>query len=213
MTRALGEFEAKQLLAAYGVPVVSEARARDESEAFAAAERIGYPVVLKGCGPEFKHKTELGLVHLNLRDAVSVRGAARALLDAMQGAGTLLVQRMVVGPREFLVGMSRDPQFGPVVTFGLGGIFAEALADVALRVCPIGLDDALEMQEEIRARALLGAVRGLPTVNTQAIARVILGVARLAMDRPDIDAIDINPLVVAGSEPVAVDALVLLAPT
>jgi acetyl-CoA synthetase (ADP-forming) len=213
MTHALDEFEDKQLLAAYGVPVIGEARASNEGDALAAAERIGYPVVLKGCGPGFAHKTELGLVHLNLRDAAGVRAAARALLDAMRGRGELLVQRMVSGRREFLVGMSRDPQFGPVVTFGLGGIFAEALADVALRVCPIGLEDALDMQAEIRTRALLGAVRGLPAVDTRAVAQVILGVARLAMERPDIDAIDINPLIVAGSEPVAVDALVVLRTT
>lgn len=210
MTRALDEFEAKRLLAFYGVPVVDESRVRDADAALVEAARIGYPVVLKGCGPDFAHKTDLGLVQLNLRDAAAVRGAADRLLTAMQGCGELLVQRMVEGRREFLVGMSRDPQFGPVVTFGLGGIFAETLADVALRICPIGLADALEMQEEIRAHALLGAVRGLPAVDRQALARAILGVARLAMDRPDIAAIDLNPLVVAGAEPVAVDALILL---
>jgi succinyl-CoA synthetase beta subunit len=207
---ALDEFEAKRLLAAYGIPVVREERVTGVDAAVDAADRIGYPVAIKGCGAAFTHKTELGLVELDLRDAAAVRRAAARLHDAMRGAGELLVQRMVKGRREFLAGMSRDAQFGPVVSFGLGGIFAEALADVAMRVCPLSARDALDMQREIRGRALLGALRGLPEVNTGAIARCLEGLSRLAIERPDIEAIDINPLVVEGSEPVAVDALVLL---
>jgi succinyl-CoA synthetase beta subunit len=209
--RALDEFEAKRLLAAYGVPVVGEARARDTDEALAAAEQLGYPVALKGCGTAFAHKTELSLVALNLADASALRQAAARLLQAMAGQGELLVQRMVCGRREFLAGMTRDPQFGPVVTFGLGGIFAEALADVSLRLCPLDLEEARTMLFEIRARALLGPLRGLPAVDTAALARILVALSRLALERPDIDAIDINPLVIAGAQPVAVDALVLLA--
>lgn len=208
--RALDEHEAKRLLAEYGVPVVTEALAVNAAAAVAAAERIGYPVALKGCGAAFAHKTELGLVHLSLGDAAAVRAAATQVLGAMRGEGALLVQQMVRGTREFLVGMSRDAQFGPVVTFGLGGIFAEALADVAVRLCPLARADAEAMLGEIRARSLLGAVRGLPAVNREALLRALLGVSRLALARPDIEAIDINPLVVAGAEPVAVDALVVL---
>jgi len=207
---AMDEYEAKRLLASYGVPVVQEARVADEAAALAAAGAIGYPVVLKGCGPEFTHKTELGLVHLNLRDDDSLRAAAAQLRIAMQGRGELLVQQMVQGKREFLAGISRDAQFGPVVTFGLGGIFAEALADVALRVCPLTHDDALAMLDEIRARTLLGAYRGMPAVDRETLARILTGLSRLALDRPDITAIDINPLVIAGASPVAVDALVIL---
>lgn len=206
----LDEAAAKDLLANYGIPVVQEARAADAQQAVAEAERIGFPVVLKGIGADFAHKTELGLVVLNLRDAQAVRAAAARLLDTMAGRGELLVQRMVGGKREFLAGMSRDPQFGPVVTFGLGGIFAEALADVAFRVCPLQAADADEMLDEIRARALLGAVRGLPAVDRQVLVRTLLGLSRLALERPDIAAVDINPLVIDGSQPVAVDALVVL---
>lgn len=205
------EFEAKRLLAAYGVPVVAEALAADAAGAVLAAARIGYPVVLKGCGGEFAHKTDLGLVRLNLHDEAAVRRAAMELLGAMQGRGDLLVQRMVGGPREFLAGMSRDAQFGPVVTFGLGGVFAQALSDVALRLCPLGLQDALAMQDEIRATALLGAVRGLPPVDREALAQVLLGLSRLALERPDVLTVDINPLVIEGAQPIAVDALVVLA--
>jgi succinyl-CoA synthetase beta subunit len=207
---ALDEFESKQLLAAYGVPVVCEGRAHDAEEALAVADRLGYPVVLKGCGASFAHKTELGLVALNLGDAAAVRHAARRLLEAMNGTGELLVQQMVSGRREFLAGMSRDAQFGPVITFGLGGIFAEALDDVALRIAPLDLDDARAMLGEIRAHRLLGPLRGLPAVDTDAVARILVALSRLALERPDVGAIDINPLVIAGTRPVAVDALVLL---
>jgi succinyl-CoA synthetase beta subunit len=208
--RALDEFEAKQLLAAYGVPVVREARVHGVDAAAAAAHDMGYPVTLKGCGAGFAHKTELGLVALDLRDEANLREAAMRLEAAMQGRGELLVQRMVRGRREFLAGFSRDPVYGPVVTFGLGGIFAETLADVALRLAPLSPDDARAMLAEIRARALLGPIRGLPPVDAATLVRVLLGLSRLAMERPDIAAVDINPLVVDGAHPVAVDALVLI---
>lgn len=209
-TPALDEFDAKRLLAQYGVPVVAEERAKTSDEAAAAAARIGYPVVLKGLGAQFAHKTELGLVALNLMDETGLRAAAGGLLARMQGQGELLVQQMVSGKREFLVGMSRDPQFGATVSFGLGGIFAELLADVSLRLVPLSRDDAEQMLDEIRAKALLGAVRGLPAVDREALTTTLLGLSRLAQERPDIDAIDINPLVIDGSRPVAVDALVVL---
>lgn len=209
---ALDEFEAKRLLAAYGVPVVGEARARDAEAAAAAAARLGYPVALKALGPRFVHKTELGLVHLALADEAALRAAASTLLAAMQGQGELLVQQMVRGEREFLAGMVRDEQFGATVSFGLGGIFAEALADVVLRIAPLGHDDADEMLGEIRARALLGPVRGLPAVDREPLVATLLGLSRLALEHPEIAAVDINPLVVSGSRPVAVDALILLQP-
>jgi succinyl-CoA synthetase beta subunit len=207
--RALDEFDAKQLLAQFGVPVVGEARAKTVDGAAAAAARVGYPVVLKGLGAQFAHKTELGLVVLNLKDEAALKDAAAGLLERMQGEGELLVQQMVSGKREFLVGMSRDPQFGATVTFGLGGIFAEVLADVALRLVPLGREDAEQMLGEIRAKALLGAVRGLPAVDHEALITTLLALSRLAQERPDIAAVDINPLVIEGSRPVAVDALVL----
>lgn len=210
VVKALDEFEAKMLLASYGIPVVGESRCKNAQEALAAASRIGYPVVLKGLGAQFAHKTELGLVHLNLRDEAATRNACFELLAAMKGEGELLVQQMVSGKREFLVGMSRDAQFGATVTFGLGGVFAEALADVALRLAPVRREDALDMLDEIRAAALLGPVRGMPAVDREVLVRTLMGLSRLAIERQDIDAVDINPLVISGSQPVAVDALVIL---
>ena len=206
---AMDEYEAKRLLAQYGVAVVAEERACDVPQAKAAAERIGYPVALKGCGAEFLHKTELGLVQLGLRDAASLEQAAHLLVARMDGRGELLVQQMVSGKREFLIGMTRDPQFGPVLTFGIGGIFAEVLADVALRIAPLTHADALDMIGEIRSQALLGAFRGMPAVDRDAIARSITGLAQLAQEHPGIEAIDVNPLIVQGVQPLAVDALII----
>ncbi len=206
---ALDEFEAKQLLARFGVPTVAEARVPDVEAAVQAASALGYPVALKGCAAAFTHKTELGLVALDLVDEASLRRAATRLLPSVSGRGDLLVQRMVRGQRELLAGFSRDPQFGPVVSFGLGGVFAEALDDVALRLAPLDAVDAHAMLGEIRARALLGPLRGMPAVDVQALVRILLGLSRLAVECPEIVAVDINPLVIEGSQPVAVDALVL----
>jgi acetate---CoA ligase (ADP-forming) len=208
--RALDEYAAKALLKDFGVPCIAEELVETADQAVAAAVRIGYPVALKGCAEALSHKTELGLVALGLASAADVRAAARRLTDAMQGHGRLLVQAMVHGQREFLVGMTRDPQFGPVVTFGLGGVFAEELADVSLRVAPVTEADAQAMLDEIRAARLLGPVRGLPPVNRSALVRALVGVSRLALARPEIREVDINPLVVAGADPIAVDALVVL---
>lgn len=208
--RALDEFEAKQLLAGYGVPVVPERCVMGVEAAAQAARELGYPVALKGCGAAFAHKTELGLVALDLPNEAALREAAARLQGVMQGQGRLLVQRMVRGRREFLAGLSRDPQYGPVVSFGLGGIFAEELADISLRLVPLSAADARAMLGEFRAHALLGPTRGLPAVDAQMLVDVLLGLSRLAQDRPDIVAVDINPLVVDGARPLAVDALVLV---
>lgn len=208
--RALSEFEAKVLLRGYGVPCVAESQAATPEEAVGAARAIGFPVAVKGCGRGLLHKTDLGLVALGLDSAEGVRQAAVRLLDRMDGRGALLVQQMVSGGREFMIGMARDPQFGPVVSFGLGGVFAEIFADVALRVAPFDTREAETMLEEIRARRLLGGVRGLPAVDRAALVRALLGIGRLALERPDIREIDINPLVVTGADPIAVDALIVL---
>ena len=136
--RALTESESKQLLEAYGVPVVTERVARSENEALEAAGEMGYPVVLKGLGATLLHKTERGLVHLNLTDEEAVR---KATLQISEEAGSelegILVQPQVAGKREFVAGLFRDKQFGPVIMFGLGGIFTETLSDVSFRLAPL----------------------------------------------------------------------------
>ncbi len=208
--RALDEFEAKQLLRGYGVPCIAESLAATPEAAVDAARTLGFPVVLKGCGRDLLHKTELGLVELGIASPAAVREAGARLLDRMQGRGALLVQKMVSGRRELMVGMTRDSQFGPVVTFGLGGVFAEVLADVALRIAPFEAADAEAMLDEIRARRLLGEVRGMPAVDRAALVRTLTGLARLALEHRQVREVDINPIIVAGASPIAVDALVVL---
>ena len=209
--RTLSEYDSKQVLAAHGVPVTAEHLADDADGAARAAEKIGYPVVLKGNAPDLAHKTEAGLVEVGLADEAALRDAAAHLLPKLPAGGGLLVQEMASGKREFLLGMTRDAQYGPCVTFGLGGIFAEALKDTVLRLTPVSETEALSMMDEIRAAALLGPYRGMPEADRGALARAIAGVSAAAVAHPEIAEIDVNPVIVAdGGRPVAVDALVVL---
>jgi acetyl-CoA synthetase (ADP-forming) len=209
----LSEHESKRLLAQFGIPVPDE-RLVDSAEAAAhAADELGLPVVLKLCGRGIAHKTERGLVRLDLRDADAVRGAARELLAARrrdESDARLLVAPQRRGRRELIAGLVRDPQFGPCVMLGLGGIFAEALRDVAFAVAPLERGDADELIDALAAGALLGPFRGEPAVDRARLRAVLEGLARLGDARPDVRSVDVNPLLVDGSEPVVVDALVEL---
>lgn len=210
-SRTLSEHQSKQVLAAYGVPVTAERLAGDADTAAQAAAEIGFPVALKGNAPDLAHKTEAGLVEIDLADADAVRAAAAHLMAKLPPGGTLLVQEMASGKREFLIGMTRDAQYGPCVTFGLGGIFAEALNDTVLRLAPVSERDALAMMDGIRAKALLGPYRGMAAVDRIALAQAIMGVGQAALAHPEITEIDVNPVIITGDRPVAVDALVVLA--
>lgn len=209
---ALSEHDSKKLLAAYGVPISKEKLVGTAAAARAAAKKIGYPVVLKACSANEAHKTEKGLIAVNLGTQKEL-SAAFAELSARAGAdydGAFLVQEMVKGAREIMIGMHRDPQFGPSVMFGLGGIFTEILQDVVFRVAPLRKRDAVEMTRAIRAHRILDAVRGMPAVDRDMVTHCLMAVGKLALDHPDIAEIDINPLIVRGDKPVAVDALVVL---
>jgi len=207
---ALSEAEAKRLLASYGVNVTREAVAASRDEAIAAAESLGYPVAVKGCHWKLQHKTETGAVLLGLGDAKAVGRAFDEIMPKVPKGGSVLVQEMAVGKRELILGMIRDPQFGPCVSLGLGGIFAEVLGDVVFRVAPIGLDDAAAMIEDLKGRAILGAFRGMTPVDLGKIERTLVSLSRIALDHPGVREIDINPMIVVGDTPVAVDALVVL---
>jgi acetyl-CoA synthetase (ADP-forming) len=168
-------------------------------------------VVVKLCGEGVAHKTERGLVRLGLRGDDDVRAASQAVLDAAtpdDGAVGVLVAPMVNGSRELIAGMVRDQQFGPCVMVGIGGVLAEALADVAFRLVPVERVDAEDMLDDLAARAIFGAVRGEPPVDRRAVVDVLLALSRLAEARPDIFSVDVNPLVVVDGAPIAVDALV-----
>jgi acyl-CoA synthetase (NDP forming) len=209
--RALNEHESKQMLGACGVPVVKEQVVQNPAQAVAAAEQIGYPVVLKGLGANLLHKTERGLVHLNVSDALSVRLAAEKILaEAGPEIEGLLVSPQLTGRREFVAGLFRDPLFGPVVMFGVGGIFTEALSDVSFRLAPLREGDAAEMIQEIRSAKLLDALRGEAPVDRQTLMSTLMALSAIGVQYPQVAEIDINPLLVtpAGS-PMAVDALVV----
>jgi acyl-CoA synthetase (NDP forming) len=210
---ALDEWQAKTLLAGYGIAVPEGGIAHSADEAAAIARQLGYPVVVKAIGPRISHKTERGLVALDLGGAKAVRTAARSLLALAEDQDTvLLVERMVHGARELMVGMKRDPLFGPVVVFGIGGVFTEAHKDIALGVTPLDDRDIEGMLSGIRASALLDDFRGLPPVDRAALAGAIRALARIAADHPAVTEIDVNPLIVEGATPVAADALVILDP-
>jgi acyl-CoA synthetase (NDP forming) len=208
----LSEAESKRILSHHGIPFVEEAVAASEEEAVAEARKMGYPSVVKGLGAKLAHKTERGLVKVNLRSDDDIRRAFREVKDA---AGddweACLVQPQIDGRREFLAGMFRDPQFGPCIMFGLGGVLAEALNDTALRIAPLNKSQARAMIHEIRAVKLLGAFRGDAAVDSEQLIDVLMGLSRLAREYPDIAEVDINPLIVKPDGSLcAVDALVVL---
>jgi len=210
-TRTLSEADSKALLAAHGVPVPAERVVPTAAEAATAAEAIGFPVVAKLCGDAIAHKTERGLVRLGLGSADAVADAAQSLLDAARpedGDVAVLVAPMVRGNRELIAGLVRDPQFGPAVMLGVGGILAEAVADVAFRLVPLTRLDAHELIDDLTTQKLLGPFRGEPAVDREALADVLVGLSALAEARPDVVSVDLNPLIVSGSTPVPVDALV-----
>jgi acetyltransferase len=216
---SIGDSEAREVLDAYGFSIPASRLARTPEEAVQAADEMGYPVVLKVASPDILHKTDVGGVRLNLRSATDVRDAFDLIVYRagryVPGARIwgCLVQQMVPGGREVLVGMSRDPQFGPLVAFGLGGIYVEALKDVSFRVAPFGRQEADEMIREIRSYALLEGVRGEKPADHEAMVDALLRISQLVADFPEIVELDINPLMVfeQGRGAMAIDMRLVLA--
>jgi len=210
--KALSEFDSKRLLSAYGFPVVREKLVSSRAGAEKAAKEIGLPVVLKGCSPEVTHKTEKKLIEIDRR---TLKEVGRAYDSIIQRAGDtpldgLLVQEMIKGSRELVIGMIRDAQFGPCVMFGLGGIFTEILKDVSFRIAPLERRDALEMAREIKGAAVLGAFRGMEEVDMDLLTSMLINAGRLGLELEAVKEVDVNPLIISGNRPVAVDALVVL---
>ena len=210
--QSLTEAESKKLLRDYGIPVVDEIIVTSEDEAVRQSDSIGFPVVIKGLGARLTHKTERGLVKMNIRSADDVR---RAYREVVESAGEdwegCLIQPLIEGRREFVAGVYRDPQFGPSVMFGLGGILTEAIGDITFRIAPLCEDQAHAMIDEIKTRKLLGDFRGEAAADRDQLLRVLMGLSRLSMEYPEIHEIDINPLIITPDGRVkAVDALVVL---
>ena len=189
----------------------SESLVQSAPEAVAAAEGFGFPVVAKLCGDAIAHKTERGLVRLNLGDAQAVTEATETLLANARpedGARGVLIAPMVSGSRELIAGTLVDPTFGKCVMLGIGGIFAEALADVTFRLVPLSPQDAADMIDDLEHQSWFCEFRGEPAVDREQLIAIIQGLSRIADESDEIVSIDINPLIISEGSPVAVDALV-----
>jgi acetyl-CoA synthetase (ADP-forming) len=209
----LSEAASKELLGRFGAPFPAEQVVANADGAVAAADALGYPVVVKLGGDAIAHKTERGLVRLALGSAEQVRDAADALLATAtpeDGEVHLLVAPMLRATRELIAGLHRDPQFGMTVMLGVGGVLAEAVADVTFRLVPITPVDAEEMIEDLALQRLLGEFRGEPAVDRAVLADVLLGLSSAAEQRDDLASVDLNPLLIVDGRPLAVDALVEL---
>ncbi|MFV0315554.1 MAG: acetate--CoA ligase family protein [Microthrixaceae bacterium] len=219
MSETLSESDSKALLSPYGIPFAPEVILTGPGEAPSAGETFGYPVAAKLCGDNIAHKTERGLVRLGLSSPEELTDAVEELLAAAlpeDGATGVLVAPMIAGERELIAGIATDPTFGPTVLVGLGGVLAEAVEDVTVRLVPIAEMDAREMIEELRSQALLGAFRGEPPVDRDALVALLMGLSTAAGDDHGgsrITSADLNPLIIRDGQPVAVDALVELTGT
>jgi len=212
--RNLLEPEAYELLEAYDVSVPRHQVVTSAEQAEVAAAALGYPVVAKIVSPDILHKTEIGGVLLNLNDAAAVRAAYRQIVErARQARAALpgvLISCMAPPGTEVIAGLTQDAQFGPVVMFGLGGIFVEVYRDVSFRLVPLTEPDAAAMIREIKASPVLQGVRGGRPADLQALADLLLKVSRMAEENPEIAEMDLNPIIVYEKGLSVVDARVLL---
>ena len=210
------EPEAKTVCTKYGIPVTKFKVAKNEAEAVKFAEEIGYPTVLKIVSPDIIHKSDVGGVIVDLKTAKEVRNAYKQILrnvkrhEADAKIVGVLVQEMAPSSTEVIIGAVKDPQFGPAVMFGLGGIFVEVLKDVTFRVAPITVDEAREMITEVMAYPLLKGYRNLPPADIEAIVQILLKTSRLVMEHQEIKELDLNPVMVYEKGAKTVDARIIL---
>ncbi|MEA1979326.1 MAG: acetate--CoA ligase family protein [Chloroflexota bacterium] len=215
---SIGDAEAKSILTAYGLQAPPSEIAETAEKAVEIAAEMGYPVVLKIASPDILHKTDVGGVKVGLQNATDVRDAFDLITYRSQRylpeahLWGCQVQKMVPSGLEILIGMNRDPQFGPLVTFGLGGIYVEALKDASFRIAPFSREEAAQMLTEIRAKALLDGVRGEPPVDKETLIEALLRIGQLVLDFPEIAELDINPFIVyeEGHGGVALDMRLIL---
>jgi acetyl-CoA synthetase (ADP-forming) len=210
------EPEAKAVCMEYGIPVTKFRVAKTVDEAVKFAEEIGYPVVLKIVSPDVIHKFDVGGVVLNLQSRGEVQKAFNQILESVKRHVPnvkilgITVQEMVAPSTEVIVGAVKDPQFGPALMFGLGGIFVEILKDVSFRIAPIDEAEAREMITEIKATPILKGYRGLPSVDIEVITQILVNTSRLVMRHPEIKELDLNPIVVYEKGAKTVDARIIL---
>jgi len=209
--RSLSEYEAKLVLSSYNFPVVREILVEHRDEMQNAAQQIGYPLVVKGCSHEVVHKTEKGLIRTDIRNDIEALEAFDEISKKLKGyQGAVLLQEMVQGRRELVMGLTRDDQFGPCVMFGLGGIFTEVLKDVSFRKAPLKESDAMEMMREIKGNKIIDALRGMEAADIKTLAGMLIEIGRIGLEYDRVREIDINPVIICQSKPVVVDALIVL---
>ncbi|MGB9828455.1 MAG: acetate--CoA ligase family protein [Thermosphaera sp.] len=210
------EHEAFQVIKYYGINSPDVVVVRNGEEAKSLADKIGYPVALKIVSPDISHKSDVGGVKLNLKSPEEVGRAVDEMLKTVRSKAPnarlvgVLMYRMAPQGLEVIIGGVRDGIFGPVVMFGLGGIFVEVLKDVSFRVSPIRMEDALEMIREIKSYKILEGYRGQPPVNKEAIAEMIVKTSKLLEENPEIESIDLNPVMAYPDSAMAVDARIIL---
>ena len=210
--RALSEYESKQLLGLYGIPVTREELSHSADEAVLLAKDLGFPVALKACSADLMHKSERGCIELNLRSEENVREAYRRIIQGIElELDGLLVQEMVPGQRELVVGLNRDSQFGPCVMLGIGGIMTEVFQDTVFRMAPFDMIEAKDMAEELRFKAILGAFRGQKPVDMDVLCRTLIAVGQIGLELEAVSELDINPMIITPEgRVVAADAVVVL---
>ena len=214
----LSEVEAKAMLAEHGVAVIDTRLAASVDEAVEIADQLGYPVALKVVADEITHKTDVGGVELGLADAEQLRDAAQRIHAAVAAAAPgvapagLSVQPMAAPGTEVILGVTQDQQFGPVLMFGLGGVFVEVLKDVAFRVVPLEPRDASEMIREIQGFAVLEGFRGSEPADLGALETMLLQLSSFAEAHPEVAELDLNPVFARADGAIAVDARILLTP-
>jgi len=214
--KSLLETEAKTVCIEYGIPVTKFELARSEEEATKFAKAVGFPIVLKIVSPDIIHKSDVGGVIVGLKNADDVRQGYNRILqnvkkhDPKARIVGVLVQEMAPASTEVIVGAIKDPQFGPAIMFGLGGVFVEVLKDVTFRVAPITQDDACEMISEVKAYPLLKGYRNTPPVDIDAITKILLNTSRLVTDHMEIKELDLNPVIVYEKGAKTVDARIIL---
>jgi acyl-CoA synthetase (NDP forming) len=210
--QSFNEDRAKKIFKQLGLHVVQEIRIESMADLHGAAQTIGYPVVLKGIAKQILHKTEAGMVDVDITNEADLKKSAQKMKsNAGDDFEAFLIQPMIQGKRQFTAGMFKDPQFGPVIMFGVGGVLTEALKDTVFRLAPLSETDIDNMLDSLRSKALLASFRGEPAVNRPEIKSVLRRLSDLAISCPGIREIDINPLIITPKgSPVAVDGLMIL---
>jgi acetyl-CoA synthetase (ADP-forming) len=212
---ALTVEEARRVMELSGIPLNKSGLATTEDEAVEIAKKIGFPVVMKIVSPQVIHKTEVGGVEVNINSEGEVKKFYNEIIsrtkEKMPDAEIkgILLEEMIQGT-ELIVGTTEDPQFGPMIMFGVGGIFVEVYKDVSFRLVPITNGDALDMLNEIHGKALLTGVRGLPKADTEQLLKILMNVSDLVASYPEIKEMDINPLIITKNGAVAADARIIL---